>query len=106
LLKEEEKDQTTTTTAQEQCQKIHDFAFNVLTYDKRSKREQLRIKLEFEDLYNDLSNWMAVVSEMKKIVASSSSSSSTTNEMHKKKEEKNNKKNKKDKNKEEVTNTK
>jgi hypothetical protein len=105
LLKEEEKDQTTTTTAQEQCQKIHDFAFNVLTYDKRSKREQLRIKLEFEDLYNDLSNWMAVVSEMKKIVASSSSST-TTNEMHKKKEEKNNKKNKKDKNKEEVTNTK
>jgi hypothetical protein len=103
LLKEEEKDQTTTTTAQEQCQKIHDFAFNVLTYDKRSKREQLRIKLEFEDLYNDLSNWMAVVSEMKKIVASSST---TTNEMHKKKEEKNNKKNKKDKNKEEVTNTK
>jgi hypothetical protein len=90
LLKEEEKDQTTTTTAQEQCQKIHDFAFNVLTYDKRSKREQLRIKLEFEDLYNDLSNWMAVVSEMKKIVASSST---TTNEMHKKKEEKNNKKN-------------
>jgi hypothetical protein len=105
LLKEEEKDQTTTTTAQEQCQKIHDFAFNVLTYDKRSKREQLRIKLEFEDLYNDLSNWMAVVSEMKKIVASSSSTT-TTNEMHKKKEEKNNKKNKKDKNKEEVTNTK
>ena len=105
MLKEEEKDQTTTTTAQEQCQKIHDFAFNVLTYDKRSKREQLRIKLEFEDLYNDLSNWMAVVSEMKKIVASSSSST-TTNEMHKKKEEKNNKKNKKDKNKEEVTNTK
>jgi hypothetical protein len=105
LLKEEEKDQTTTTTAQEQCQKIHDFAFNVLTYDKRSKREQLRIKLEFEDLYNDLSNWMAVVSEMKKIVASSSTTT-TTNEMHKKKEEKNNKKNKKDKNKEEVTNTK
>ena len=106
MLKEEEKDQTTTTTAQEQCQKIHDFAFNVLTYDKRSKREQLRIKLEFEDLYNDLSNWMAVVSEMKKIVASSSTTTTTTNEMHKKKEEKNNKKNKKDKNKEEVTNTK